>query len=65
MARLTVDIFEEDDRTPVVRHVFYGKSRKGAIRIMRAHMKTDRFLRGCEVKGRFVAIVCRTTKRWS
>ena len=65
MARLTVDIFEGDDRAPVVRHVFYGKSKSEARRIMAAHMKTDRFLRGCEMRGKFTSIVCRTTKSWS
>jgi hypothetical protein len=64
VAKLVVDIFEDGDRAPVVRHAFYGKSKQAARKIMRAHMKTDRFLRGCELKGKFSSIVCRTTKKW-
>lgn len=64
MARLVVDIFEEGDRAPVVRHVFFGKSRSAALRILRAHMRTDSFLRGCVRRGKWKAVVCRAKRRW-
>lgn len=65
MARLLVDTFEWEGRRPVVRHVFYGRTRKAAQQILRAHLSTDRFLRACEVKRNFSGIKCHNVKRWS
>ena len=61
--RIIADTFEESDRTPVVRHVFYGKTEKEARGILRAHLKTDRFLRGCFTARRYDGIACRVTLR--
>lgn len=62
-ALLIVDTFEGNDREPVVRHVFRGATRAEATAILKAHMKTDKFLRGCS-KGRFGAIRCRNVTKW-
>lgn len=64
LQQLHVDIFEEDDRFAIVKHVFVGKTRREAMRYHRAHLKTDSFLRGCEKKGRFRGIRCRIRKHW-
>ena len=56
--RIIADTYEGNDRTPVVRHVFYGKTQREARRIMHAHLKTDRFLRGCYRSGRYDGIAC-------
>jgi len=56
--KIIADTYEGSDRTPVVRHVFYGKTQREARGIMRAHLKTDRFLRGCFKAGRYDGIAC-------
>lgn len=60
---LVIDTYEEDDRTPVLRHVFSGGKRE-AMQIFRAHMKTDSFLRSCELRGKWKKIACRNVKKW-
>jgi hypothetical protein len=45
---------------PVVRHIFYGRTKKEAEGYFSAHMGTDTFLRDCENTGRFGEIVCKT-----
>ncbi len=54
---LTVDICEED-RRPIVRHVFFGKSRRRVSAVLRAHRRSDKFLRDCMDKGRYDGIAC-------
>ena len=61
--QIIADTFEGKDRTPVVRHVFYGKTEREARSIMRAHLKTDRFLRGCLKAQRYGAISCHVQLR--
>lgn len=41
MFKITVDIYEND--TKVVRHVFYGKTKKQAQLFEQAHRITDKF----------------------
>lgn len=45
---------------PVVRHVFYGKTPEEAQHYYESHLKTDSFLRGCETRGRWNSVACRT-----
>ena len=51
---------EVGDAYPVVEHVFYGRTRDEAVHYFHSHMKTDSFLRGCETKGRWDGVKCRT-----
>ena len=60
MYALTQDIYEKavGDAYPVVRHVFYGKTRDEAQRYFDAHMTTDQFMRDCTERGQWDEVVC-------
>lgn len=47
------DIFERQQREPIVRHVFVAKTLEGARHYYASHLKSDKFLRECEEKGMF------------
>jgi len=57
------DIYEEDTGSayPIVRHIFYGKTRDEVRHYLQSHMKTDSFLRGCERNGRWTDVKCQKT----
>jgi len=59
---LVHSIYEQDvgDDYPVVRHSFYGKTPAEALHYYESHLKTDSFLRGCQTKGRWNQVVCKT-----
>jgi len=48
------------DAYPVVRHIFYGRSRAEALGYHKAHRAADTFLRRCEDSGRFDSFACPT-----
>jgi hypothetical protein len=45
---------------PVVRHIFYGKTKDEALGYFNAHLQTDKFLASCTENESFGAIACRT-----
>jgi len=53
-------IYERDigPRRPVVEHRFFGDTRAQAMGVFKAHMTTDSFLRGCQLKQKFGNIDC-------
>ena len=62
-----VDIFEPEGAGmgyPVVRHSFYGKSKKEAKGYFESHMKTDEFMRGCVKSGKWEKLKCKTKTKW-
>lgn len=64
---LYVDIFEPAGAGvgyPVVRHVFYGKTKGEAEGYFKSHMGTDTFLKGCVDRGRFETFDCIAEWRW-
>ena len=64
--QLIVDTFEASVGTgyPVLRHIFYGKTKEEARGYYQAHLTTDAFLRGCTLEQHFKAIKCRSTFKW-
>lgn len=42
--QVTVDIYEGDDRTPVLSHTAHGKTEAEALSIIETHAKYDAFL---------------------
>ena len=64
MYALIHDTFEATQKSPVVRHVFVGDTKKKAKGFFRAHMKTDSFMRQCTNKGNFDGkFACSTKQR--
>lgn len=61
--RLVSQIFEEGTAYPVVVHVFNGGSEAQVKRLYAAHQRTDSFLRGCAVEGKFGDFKCRESKK--
>lgn len=61
-----VDIYESaaGDDFPVVRHQFYGKTRKEAKGYYEAHMKTDKFMKDCVEKKQWKKVKCQSKKYW-
>ena len=59
MVKIKVRIWEVVGRkaTPVLDHVFMGETLKQALRIERAHRKTDEFYQGIVETGRYEDIV--------
>lgn len=47
-----VDIYE-NDKYPVVTHIFYGKSSREAYDYFQAHMETDKFLKAAVLYRKF------------
>lgn len=47
------DIFERQQREPIVRHVFIAPTEKQARHYYSSHLASDRFLRECQEKGTF------------
>lgn len=64
--KLVVDIFEPSVgfEYPVVRHEFYGRTKKEAEGYYQAHLTTDAFLRGCVEKKRWKRVQCETDAFW-
>lgn len=50
-------------RRPVLTHLFYGDSREEALAVMRAHLQSDGFFRGCTQTGKYGQIQCWSTHR--
>jgi hypothetical protein len=57
---IRVDIYESDDRYPVVSHIFYGKTLKEAQRYFNVHMRTDEFLYCAIKKGQWKDLILHT-----
>lgn len=55
--RIVHVIREGNDPSPVVKHVFYGKTKKEAEGIYAAHRSSDRFIRECDSKSCFAGKV--------
>ncbi len=47
------DIFERQQKEPIVRHVFVAPTLKEARHYYASHLRSDKFLRECEEKGMF------------
>lgn len=58
------DIFEGNDPSPVVTHLFYGNTKEEALGILNAHAKYDEFLRASLTTLNFHGILLRTTYSW-
>jgi len=56
-------IFEEavGSAYPILVHSFFGKTLAEAKGYLRAHKRTDSFLRGCDEAGRWNGVKCRVT----
>jgi hypothetical protein len=59
---IIVQTFEEGGRTPVVTHIFHGKTYSQALGFYKAHLRADRFLRDCN-DGHFGKMACRNVLR--
>lgn len=59
---VTVEIFEAATSYAyaVVSHSFAGRTKKEAWRYHDSHLKSDRFLRDCEMNGKFGDVKCRS-----
>ena len=68
--RLVVDIYEKavgmpsEGGYPVVRHAFYGKTKKECRGYFSAHMGTDAFMSGCVDKGAWETVSCKSFWFW-
>lgn len=51
------------NRRPVLTHIFYGDTRAEVVRVVQAHMASDRFFNGCTNNGRYGNIECWTEYR--
>lgn len=61
MYALIHDIFERQQEAPILRHVFVSSTKEGARHYYESHLKSDRFLKECEDKGKFDdRVPCRT-----
>ena len=58
-------IFEEASAYayPIVVHQFYGRTQEEAEGYFRAHKRTDEFLRGCDDKGKWKMVTCKSVKQ--
>lgn len=63
--QLSIDIFENNERTPVLTHTFYGKTADEINGIVAAHQQTDSFFRAALTTGRFNNIKLTTKSRWT
>ncbi len=64
---LYVDIYEPAGAGmgyPVLRHIFYGKTKTEAQGYYDAHLTTDTFFAGCVLRGRFGDFDCRSFQKW-
>ena len=63
---LVVRIYEPSvgEDYPVVEHRFFGRTRREAEGYYRAHLKADRFLRGCVEEGHFADFECDSEIYW-
>lgn len=61
---LHVKIYEQEPY-PIVEHVFRGRTKREAEGYYRSHLKTDDFLRGCVVRGKFRDLDCRAEAYWA
>ena len=61
--RLIVHTFEDGADYPVVTHIFNGSTREEAQGYYKAHLKSDRFLKGCK-GGNYQGLVCRNVQKW-
>ena len=64
---LHVDIYEPEGAGmgyPVVRHSFFGKTKKEAEGYCTAHLGTDVFMRDCMDTGKWQRIVCPAFVIW-
>lgn len=64
--KLVVDIFEPTvgRAYPVVRHEFYGRTKRECSGYFEAHIGTDAFLRECLDKSRWKNVECTTLAEW-
>ena len=64
MWRIVHQTFEESvgDSYPVLEHIFYGKTRKEALRYYQSHLKSDEFFRDCELRKKWNNVRCYTRK---
>ena len=64
MPILQHDIYEGQDTSPVLSHLFYGNTQQEALDVLHAHAKYDEFLRAALTTLDFKGIPLRTTYRW-
>jgi hypothetical protein len=61
---VTFELGDDGREIPVVRHELYGPTKERALEVLGAHIKSDRFLRDCTMRGQFEGRVrCRTSLR--
>lgn len=63
--QLSIDIFENNERTPVLTHTFYGKTAAEINSVVAAHQQTDSFFRAALTTGKFNGIKLSTQTRWT
>jgi hypothetical protein len=61
--QLRIDIYEGQDRTPVIGHVFYG-SKAQIESVIVAHMKTDSFFRAAMEGKKFRGMELTVRETW-
>ena len=64
MMILQHDIYEGQDLSPVLTHLFYGQTQQDAIGVLNAHAAYDEFLRAALTTMSFKGIALRTTYTW-
>lgn len=62
--QLSIDIFEDGARTPVLTHTFYGRTAADINDIVLAHQQTDSFFKAAMTTGKFRGMTLTTKNRW-
>jgi hypothetical protein len=58
------DIYEGQDPSPVLTHLFYGATQHDALAVLNAHATYDEFLKAALTTLNFKGIPLRTTYQW-
>lgn len=64
MYELLINIYEDQDKVPVLGHVFYGDTKEEIDGVIKAHMGTDSFFKAAMEGKKFKGMTLRIEKRW-
>lgn len=62
--KLIIDTYEGNDTTPVLSHVFHGKTAADIQQIIAAHMQTDSFFKASMTTRSFQGMKLTNKQRW-
>lgn len=62
--QLIIDTYENGDTTPVLTHVFHGRTAADIQQIVKAHMQTDSFFKASMTTKRFQGMLLNNKQRW-